>query len=267
MQEKNNLAVPFAIVIAGVLIAIAVFYSSKSQPAVNSNKQDQETEIPSVEIKLNPITQSDHVRGNPSADVIIVEYSDTSCPFCKRFHVTMNQLFNAYGPKGTVAWVYRHFPIKDSHPNAPKEAEATECAAKLGGNNAFWEFADKLYSISKSDQGIPLDQAELPKIATSLGLNESAFNSCVASGEYTDRVTFDLQSALVAGGQGTPFNVIVPTKNFDKEKIKQFFLDSTTKYNLPPGLFLISDDGKRLGVSGSMPYEFMDSLVKLLTQG
>ena len=77
-------------------------------------------------ISMAPITDSDWIRGGRNAEVSVVEYSDLECPFCKRHDATMKQLISEYD--GKVNWVYRHFPLTQLHPKAPKEAEAAECA-------------------------------------------------------------------------------------------------------------------------------------------
>lgn len=115
------------------------------------------------------INDGDHVLGNPNALVTIIEFSDTECPFCKKFHETMRKIIDEYGKDGKVKWVYRHFPLDQIHSKSRKEAEATECATEQGGNEKFWEFINKIYEITPSNNG--LDPAELPKIAKSIGLN------------------------------------------------------------------------------------------------
>jgi protein-disulfide isomerase len=90
---------------------------------------------------LAPVTEADHIKGNLDAEVIVVEFSDFDCPFCTRFHATMNAIVAKY-PPNEVAWVYRHFPLESLHPNAKAVSVASECVAKLGGNEAFWKFTD-----------------------------------------------------------------------------------------------------------------------------
>lgn len=90
------------------------------------------------------ISEEDHVRGNSEASVIIVEYSDYECSFCTRFHTSMKQILEEYGDQ--VAWVYRHYPLTQLHPNAVLASQAGECAAELGGNDAFWQLSDALLS-------------------------------------------------------------------------------------------------------------------------
>src|SRR3989344_5485116 len=100
--------------------------------------------------------------------IAIVEYSDLECPFCKTFQKTLHQIMDEYGESGKVAWVYRHFPLAQLHTKAAKEAEATECAAELGGNAAFWKYADRLFEVTPSNNNLELSQ--LPVIAAEVGL-------------------------------------------------------------------------------------------------
>lgn len=149
--------------------------------------------------------QRDHIRGEKNAAVTIIEWSDLECPFCKRFHPTVQEMVDTY--KGKVRWVYRHFPLRQLHSKAAKEAEATECAYEQGGDDAFWKYVDRIYAITPSNDG--LDPAELPKIATSLGLNKQKFETCLTSGKYASKVQEDENDAVSAGGRGTPYSVII----------------------------------------------------------
>jgi protein-disulfide isomerase len=89
------------------------------------------------------ITDKDYIRGNTNAPITIVEFSDFQCPFCKRFHPSLQQVVDEY--KDQVRWVYKHFPIDQIHPQARPAAEAAECAGEQGGSKAFWEFSDALF--------------------------------------------------------------------------------------------------------------------------
>lgn len=97
-------------------------------------------------VKLAPVTAEDHVNGDINAPIKIVEYSDIDCPFCKRFHSTLEQVKALYGDK--VVWVYRHFPITQLHPDSFNKSHATECVAELGGNDKFWQYL-KLLSTTE----------------------------------------------------------------------------------------------------------------------
>ncbi len=96
----------------------------------------------SEDIEVPAITAQDHYLGNIDADVVIIEYSDIDCPFCKKFHPTMERIAQEYGSK--IAWVYRHFPLESLHPEARTKAEASECVAQLAGNEVFWKYLKTL---------------------------------------------------------------------------------------------------------------------------
>jgi len=205
-ETKSSLGIPIAIVLAGALIAGSVLYTRNSgnTPVTPGTPQ---------EISLRAVSANEHILGNPDAKVVIVEYSDPECPFCKSFHATMKRIISEYGANGSVAWVYRHFPIPELHAKAQAEAEAMECAADLGGNTAFWKFTDRLYEITPSNDG--LDAAELPKIAAFAGLDSAAFTKCVTDRRTKAKVDADHADGISAGARGTPYSVII-TKNGDK---------------------------------------------------
>ncbi len=205
-MEKNKLAVPIAIIVAGAIIAGAVFFSNKDKGAPKNGGTTAEEKI-----ELAPISDKDHIFGNPNAPIVFVEYSDPECPFCKRFHDTMNQIMNEYGKDGKVAWVYRQFPLDQLHSKARKESQATECAGEVGGNDKFWEYLNKLLSITPSNDG--LDLSLLPKIATDVGLDKAKFEECLASDRHKDKVEADYQSGVKAGVRGTPHTIMVVKKD------------------------------------------------------
>ncbi len=202
MLEK--LSVPIAIVIAGLLIGGSLYYSNIK---VAQQPKSVELKTAAATDNMRAISAQDHILGNPNAPLKIVEYSDLECPFCKQFHTTLKQIMDIYGDSGKVAWVYRHFPIDSLHSKARKEAEATECANELGGPEKFWEFTDTIYAVTNSNNS--LDPAQLPKIAGQIGLNVDAFNKCLTSGKYADKVEADYQDAVAVGGRGTPNSIIV----------------------------------------------------------
>lgn len=205
--RRGELSVPLAIIVAGLIIGISVIYAvgkkSVTGPIVDDGSSIDGTA--NALDKLRPVTSADHILGDPKAPVKIVEFSDPECPFCKRFHETMKQLVADYD--GKVAWVYRNFPLVTLHPKAPKEAAAAECAAELGGNEAYWTYLNRIYEITPSNNG--LDPAELPKIAAYAGLDVAKFNACAASGRTSARVSADYDEAVAVGGQGTPYSIVI----------------------------------------------------------
>ena len=181
---------------------------AKVNPTPTQAQQAKSANLAGV---IRPIDANDHVLGSAKARVLVIEYSDTECPFCKNFHNTMLSIMQEYGKDEKVAWVYRHYPIPQLHSKAPKEAEALECAGNLGGNSKFWEYTNKVYETTPSNNG--LDLKELTNIATSIGLSASAFETCLNSGEFTSRVNADVKNAGEIGINGTPYSAIMDTKN------------------------------------------------------
>lgn len=147
----------------------------------------------------------DHIRGNPNAKISVIEYSDFECPFCARHHPTMQQIVDTYDDD--VNWVYRHFPLS-FHPNAQKAAEASECAAEIGGNDKFWAMTDMIF-----EKGA--DNAQLESYAAAIGLHAAQFTDCLSSGKMAARVQSDTTEGSSAGVSGTPGNIVL--KNDTKE--------------------------------------------------
>ncbi len=198
---NNSQLIPLAIIVAGLLVAGAVYFGGNKAPA-GSLTGAQPANTAGV---VAPVSDKDHILGSKDAQVVVIEYSDFECPWCKVFHATMHQVLSSYGDK--VAWVYRQSPIAQLHPKAAKESEASECATEQGGNTAFWKFADKIFEVTESNN--KLDPAQLPGIATLIGLDVKTFNTCLSSGKYTSKIQADVAAASKAGMQGTPFSVIM----------------------------------------------------------
>jgi len=197
-SKTNSLLVPLAIVVAGAMIAGAVYFGGSKSSLKPSPTSNEAAEV-------EPISAGDHILGDPKAPVIVIEYSDLECPFCKVFHSTMHQIYTEYG--GKVAWIYRQFPIAQLHSKAIKESEASECAYDQGGNTAFWKYIDRVFELTDSNNS--LDLTLLPQIASDLGLDVTTFNSCLNTGKFTEKISKDVEKAVLAGARGTPYSVIL----------------------------------------------------------
>lgn len=156
---------------------------------------------------VRPVSKThDHIYGNSDAIISLIEYSDFECPFCKRFHPTARKIVETY--EGKVNWVYRHFPLNFHNPGAKKEAEASECANALGGNEAFWKYADLIYERTTSNgRGFPIEN--LVPLAEEIGLDREKFQACLDSGRYRARVQEDLTEGSNSGITGTPGNILL----------------------------------------------------------
>lgn len=214
---------PAAVVVGAAIIAFAVMFGTPKAP--NPQADAEAAALAALE-EMIPISREDHIRGNPDAPVKIVEYSDTECPFCKQFHGTLQQIMDEYGPSGKVAWVYRHLPLDGLHPNARTQAEGAECAADLGGEDAFWAYLDRLMGTTGS-----VELSQLPVIAGELGIDVAKFNSCVETDQYAAKVQTHADNAVATGGQGTPWNIVVTAS------------------------------GKKIPVGGALPYPALKQII------
>lgn len=159
---------------------------------------------------MRPVSKDvDHIYGNPEAPVSLVEYSDFECPFCKRFHASAKKFIDKN--EGKVNWIYRHFPLSGHNPSAQREAEASECAAELGGNDTFWQYSTLIYQRTKSG-GKGLPAAQLGPLAESVGLDKGAFEKCLNSGKMAARIQIDIDNGVATGISGTPGNILIVNK-------------------------------------------------------
>lgn len=206
----RDLLIPISIVLAGGLVGLGLYFGGGTAGPGNAQiaaQPNQPAERPQGNLEaFDPVTESDHIKGNPDASVVIIEYSDYDCAFCSRFHDTMNAVVAERGDE--VAWVYRHFPLEQLHPNAPAVAVASECVADLGGNDAFWTFTDGYFAARSA--GDETSHAELiPQLVTEAGVAQAAFTECFESGEFNTAVQADVDDAVETGGRGTPWSIVV----------------------------------------------------------
>ena len=136
----------------------------------------------------------DRLRGDSKAPVTIVEFADYQCPYCQKTESAMKELLKKY--PGQVNFAFRDFPLSSIHPYAQKASEAARCAGKQG---KFWEFHDALF-----EDEAKLDEPGLKAAAKTLGLDDQAFASCLASGEFAAQVAHDQEDGKKAGIGSTP---------------------------------------------------------------
>ena len=196
--KKIEITPSVSILIAGVLIAGAILFTSNKAPAV-------EGDAPTAAAEVRPPSATDHLRGSADAPIVLVEYSDFQCPYCNVIHPTLKKIVEE--SNGQIAWVYRQLPLTSIHPEAQPAAEASECVAEQLGSGGFWQFADILFANQAK-----LGSAYYAEVAKGLGADPAKFAACAASGKYADKIATDTTEAQSNGGSGTPFTVVLNTK-------------------------------------------------------
>ena len=208
MNKNNSLGFTFTILISGVVIASSIYISRTNfigEFFNNKNNAEFTEEAP----KIQPITEDDHILGNPDADVIVIEYSDFECPYCQEFHTTMRRIMDDFGADGRVAWVYRQLPLDEVHINSKRISLTSECVAKIGGNAKFWEFTNRIFDNAPAS----ILKNNTDQIVSSLGFNVEEIDQCVQDPETILAVENDMKDGQyfkeIDSELGTPYNIII----------------------------------------------------------
>jgi NhaA family Na+:H+ antiporter len=145
--------------------------------------------------RLTPgVSERDHIQGLLDAPVIFLEYGDYECPHCLQAHSIIGELQERIGDR--ISFIYRHFPIRSSHPNAQHAAEAAEAA---GAQGKFWEMHDLLFENQDA-----LEDHHLIEYAAQIGLDKEQFQRDLESRRFKDHVEEDFKSGVRSGVNGTP---------------------------------------------------------------
>ena len=141
-----------------------------------------------------PVGKRDHIQGPADAPVTLVEYGDYECPHCGRAYPIVKEVQKRMGRR--LRFVYRNFPLRESHPHAQQAAEAAEAA---GAQGKFWEMHDRLF-----ERQFALDGEYLIEYAGDVGLDVARFRKELEGGVYEPRVREDFRSGVTSGVNGTP---------------------------------------------------------------
>nr|BAL57493.1 thiol:disulfide interchange protein DsbA [uncultured Chloroflexota bacterium] len=189
LSSKKNLVFGFLLLLAGFALGLVSGYRWGSASA---SQQALPTPTPRF-VRYQIPTEGFPAIGPEDAPIVIVEFSDFQCPYCKRFHEqTFAALLAAY--PGKIRFVYRNLPLTSIHPEAFPAAEASLCAHEQG---AFWPYHDRLF------QG-ELGQAAYFRHAQDLGLDMTRFQQCMQQRRYRDFIQNDMDFAINLGVRSTP---------------------------------------------------------------
>jgi protein-disulfide isomerase len=151
----------------------------------------------------------DHVRGDPAARMVIVEYGDYQCPECAEAHELYARV-RCWLEDGRLCAAFRHFPLVDAHPLALRAAQAVEAAAAQG---RFWEMHDLLmqHNVVTEDDNrehvlmkAPRSVIELEHTARRAGLDVERFRADIDDPATLERILDDFRGGLASGVNGTP---------------------------------------------------------------
>jgi len=231
MNKNNSLGFTFTILISGIVIASAIYISRTNFIGEFFNNRN-DIELTEESPKIQPITKDDHILGDPDADVIVIEYGDFECGYCKEFHTTMRRIMDNYGSDGRVAWVYRQLPLNEVHLNAERVALTSECIAEIGGSAKFWEFTNRIFDNAPES----LLKNNTDQIVSNLGFNTEEIDQCIKKPEIITAVENDIN---------------------DGEYFKEIDSDFGTPYNI-----ILTKTGISTNISGSISYQALKDVIE-----
>lgn len=145
--------------------------------------------------------------GAADAPVVMVEFVDYQCGYCRRYHVsTFDSLRKRYVESGKVRYVVKDLPLP-FHGQARGAALAARCVADLGGREAYWRMADALF-INQAKLSAEL----IERLAGEQGVDPTRLGACAADKKTAERIDADVQEAGRVGITGTPSFVIGTAK-------------------------------------------------------
>lgn len=185
----------FTIVTVGVLILL-IAVSRNSQ---NSDlSQVDEFEFQSASEQNGKI--GDHLFGNKTSKVTLINYGDFQCPGCAAAHPIIKNVVEKY--KDKIRFIFRNF-ILSYHTNAKAAAAAAEAA---GFQNKYWEMHNLIYESQTSWESLNVDDRTsfFNSLAETIKLDMDQFKTDMASERLTEKMSFDYNLGLKTGVKGTP---------------------------------------------------------------
>lgn len=242
--KPNSLSVPASIIIAGVIIAGAIYFSStqrattvttasapQGQQPQAAAAQPQQPAAKPVDISKVNITGEPFV-GNANAPVTVAEWYDYQCPFCKRFESdAVAQLMTDYVKTGKVKLVFKDFQFlgADSQTAGLASRAIWEVAP-----DKFYDWHNAMFEKQDSENSGWGSKADVLALAKSFGIDTAKVDQLMTSkaAEYQKEMDADKAEGSGFGINGTPGTII----------------------------------GKQL-ISGAQPYSAVKQLVDLALQG
>jgi len=206
-EENSKLSLPSAIIVAGLIIAIGVFFGLSSRGGSNKTGTNTQPSTQAVDIAKIKTANQPFI-GNPNAPVAIAYWSDYQCPFCKRFNNdALKQVVDNYVKQGKVKIVFKDFQFLGND---------SQVAGVIG--RAVWEVApDKYYSwheaMYNSQDGENSgwgSKADILALTQSLGIDSKKVEALATSklDKYTDMINKDRSEGAKFGIKGTPGTII-----------------------------------------------------------
>lgn len=197
--SKNSLWKYSTFVLVGVVILLMVFFVFPGKSPTGNVIQQPGQQLPTEPTaKVTIDVSGDPIKGDKTAKVTLVEFTDYECPFCQRAATQSIPVLNKYIESGDLKIITKDYPLP-FHPQAQKAAEAAHCARDQGGDAKYYAMHDLLFS-----DGVVGGVETFKGYATQIGLDANKFSTCLSSGKFAEEVQADLEYGQTVGVQGTP---------------------------------------------------------------
>ena len=199
----DTFAIPIAIVLAGLLIAVGIFFSNKEKNTDTNTQGTDTTTTTEDEFKASSTTVDDdpYLGDKSKAKVAIVEFSDFQCSYCKRHSdEVFPTIKSEYIDTGKIVYVFRDYQFFGGL--SIDAAMGGQCLYDLTGNNnsKYYEYHKGIFGLTSADT--------ITTLAKELGVNESKFKACIDAKKYGDEISKDQTDGTAAGVSGTPGFVV-----------------------------------------------------------
>jgi protein-disulfide isomerase len=229
----DSLAVPGAIILAGIIIAVTIFFTSRGGNDsilgnIDTNNPAQQVEEEEFRDTETKIRNSPYLGDKGKAKIAIVEYTDYLCPYCQRHSDdTMKALIDEYVDTGKAIYVFKKYPLEFYGQLSVDAANATLCVNEIAGIDTFLSFHSDVFLVSSTD--------ELSSAASKLGVDMDKYNACMQENRYEKEIYESMEDGVQAGVQGTPGFVVG----------------------------ILSEDGTVKGklIAGAYPFEYFKSII------
>lgn len=192
-QQQSQMWLLAAAAVVVVAIGALIFFNNRSQAQVSN---------PPVTSSLPAELVERNVKGSPEATVVVTEFSDFECPYCKTFaQGAAKTIEDEYIKTGLVRLEYKHFPLPQHDPSATNAANAAECAADQG---MFWEMHDYLFQEQGKQGSNTFSQIRLNAMADELGLDTGEFEQCLNTRAHARTVQDHINEARQLFVNATP---------------------------------------------------------------
>lgn len=207
--NTQSIFTALSMLVLGITITLLFTGFSQSNLAnLSENSKQGNTQAKIVDADAD----DDAVTGAADAPIIMIEFSDYQCPFCRKFYnEALPKIKENYIDKGLVKLVYRDLPLVSlGHSDATPAANAAECARLQGGDETYFTYHDLIFEgQNKLGSGtVKIPEESLYAYAEDLNLNMDTFKTCQENQEFYAEIQKDSEDAQAAGLSGTPAFVI-----------------------------------------------------------